>query len=598
MITTPPEEILTISNITAVGAKGQFMGVTSASDKMIKTYGVIRSYLISPGVSKRVYARQNCLHLDYKTYFLRETGGCDKRVVLLKFYIRFSSSGYMIQLAHLLGNRCENHEWKRFQFQLPSNEASYNLMIERRNIFEIDVAIDNVRVVGGVCPGVTDCSGFHCNNGRCIPNNMLCDGNDDCGDFSDESAPACAPSITCSFETPFRCGWHVPSPGNWMYGRALSPPGFVNPKIWPKNDATFTTHFIPEYQAGTRVSKADITSCGTEVVELVLDKESTSGLLYSPNYGHGNYPNDQKCTWRITTDPDHHIKLHFLTFLIEYHPNCDYDSISIYDGSSTKLFGPYCDRSPPEEFISPSNIVEIRFTSDYTATFEGFVIEYSEAIDAYEAIDICSSTNKTKIISKGETTDVKSRCRNKTCHCDMIFETERDDQVVVVVFSDESSPEYSCDDRYVQIALHDGSNNTDSVLKSSCYNGYMEPTVSSVNKLLMALTWKENHDERNIDTVDFKITAIDKPGSFIGNAIQVVDMKESFKSPKITTNVAVYLKFSYILYNGQVKIWKSTAKSKILLDQFFMGVPEGNASSSSTWMTRSVNVHDGSTSKI
>ena len=54
------------------------------------------------------------------------------------------------------------------------------------------------------CKSIT-CSGFQCNNGRCILNEHTCDNDDDCGDASDESIQTCAARNTTCSENQFQC---------------------------------------------------------------------------------------------------------------------------------------------------------------------------------------------------------------------------------------------------------------------------------------------------------------------------------------------------------------------------------------------------------
>ena len=58
-----------------------------------------------------------------------------------------------------------------------------------------------------------------------------------------------------------------------------------------------------------------------------------TGTLQSP--GHPNvYPHGVNCTWNIRVEPGLIIRLTFLTFNIENHVNCNYDSVGVYDNSS------------------------------------------------------------------------------------------------------------------------------------------------------------------------------------------------------------------------------------------------------------------------
>ncbi|XP_026514262.1 apical endosomal glycoprotein [Terrapene carolina triunguis] len=61
----------------------------------------------------------------------------------------------------------------------------------------------------------------HCSRGSCVQLEQLCDGTDDCGDLSDESATECRSFTTCSFERGW-CGWNTgPDYPTWVRNTSL-----------------------------------------------------------------------------------------------------------------------------------------------------------------------------------------------------------------------------------------------------------------------------------------------------------------------------------------------------------------------------------------
>ncbi|XP_074916785.1 apical endosomal glycoprotein [Chelonoidis abingdonii] len=61
----------------------------------------------------------------------------------------------------------------------------------------------------------------NCSRGSCVQLEQLCDGTDDCGDLSDESATECGSFTICSFETGW-CGWNtVPDYPTWVRNTSL-----------------------------------------------------------------------------------------------------------------------------------------------------------------------------------------------------------------------------------------------------------------------------------------------------------------------------------------------------------------------------------------
>ena len=67
----------------------------------------------------------------------------------------------------------------------------------------------------------------------------------------------------------------------------------------------------------------------------------------------------------------------FPRFDMEGHASCMYDRIEVYDeGQGGPLMGEFCGEHPPENLISSSPEMLVRFVSDHDISGEGFLAEY------------------------------------------------------------------------------------------------------------------------------------------------------------------------------------------------------------------------------
>ena len=110
---------------------------------------------------------------------------------------------------------------------------------------------------------------------------------------------------------------------------------------------------------------------------------SSIGSIRSLNFPN-NYPNYAHCHYLIlNSNPATRIKLDFLHFDLEWDTSCDYDSVNIYDGNSTKATqigrtNGFCGkRAPPTLTIaSTGNSLLIVFVSNRRNTKTGFNATY------------------------------------------------------------------------------------------------------------------------------------------------------------------------------------------------------------------------------
>lgn len=111
------------------------------------------------------------------------------------------------------------------------------------------------------------------------------------------------------------------------------------------------------------------------------DKASmvTESTLISPNYPH-TYPNRLDCRFTITTGSSYLcVKVVFATFDLEESRNCQYDSLSFYNGSvvdENKLVKRICGNAPEQQPIKLHSQVMIHLKTDTSVVGKGFKLKY------------------------------------------------------------------------------------------------------------------------------------------------------------------------------------------------------------------------------
>ncbi|XP_065408356.1 deleted in malignant brain tumors 1 protein [Chrysemys picta bellii] len=103
--------------------------------------------------------------------------------------------------------------------------------------------------------------------------------------------------------------------------------------------------------------------------------QSSSGTFQSPFYP-GNYPNNADCVWEIEAVSNYRVTLSFSDIVTEG-GTCQYDYIEIYDGPlyTSPLLGKICYGSY-RTYTSSSNLMTVRFHSDWSITKRGFRAAY------------------------------------------------------------------------------------------------------------------------------------------------------------------------------------------------------------------------------
>lgn len=104
---------------------------------------------------------------------------------------------------------------------------------------------------------------------------------------------------------------------------------------------------------------------------------SNDGILRSSDADSTFYEHYLDCTWIILAPVGRIIQMTWLSFDVEDSSMCHFDSVQVFDNSSTGgLMGTYCGSSVPPTTVSSSNIVTITFKTDGSRNAGGFSLSY------------------------------------------------------------------------------------------------------------------------------------------------------------------------------------------------------------------------------
>ncbi|KAG8252001.1 hypothetical protein J6590_068209 [Homalodisca vitripennis] len=109
---------------------------------------------------------------------------------------------------------------------------------------------------------------------------------------------------------------------------------------------------------------------------------STEGILQSPNYGKGDYPNNTECEWTVILPPGYHASLSFIDrFFLEVSEDCANDFIQISDWHNEKwqkVGSKLCGGTVPSSIDTSTNRFKVLFKTNPSVTSDGFKLSWTK----------------------------------------------------------------------------------------------------------------------------------------------------------------------------------------------------------------------------
>uniref|UniRef100_A0A8C4D9G2 Cubilin n=1 Tax=Dicentrarchus labrax TaxID=13489 RepID=A0A8C4D9G2_DICLA len=205
---------------------------------------------------------------------------------------------------------------------------------------------------------------------------------------------------------------------------------------------------------------------------------SSSGTITSP--GHPtSYPHGANCTWYISVSPGNLVRLSFDSFNLEYHDNCNFDYLEVYDNGTVQTgtkIGRYCGRSVPPSITSIDSLLTLLFVSDSSLVSEGFSASYV----SINATTDCSETFTSPTGSFFSPNFPDNYPNRRDCIFKIIVQVNMQIRLNFTRFELEGSPP-SCNFDFVEI--RDGGYETSPLIGKFCADQMPPVLVSHSNRL-------------------------------------------------------------------------------------------------------------------
>ncbi|XP_019353396.2 cubilin [Alligator mississippiensis] len=141
--------------------------------------------------------------------------------------------------------------------------------------------------------------------------------------------------------------------------------------------------------------------------ETIGPQHGCGGYLTNSSYSfgspdsdmNGRYDKNLDCVWIIAAPINKQINFTFTTFSLEAPSarNCRYDYVNLYDGENenTNLVGTFCGSTVPAPFLSTSNFLTVKFSTDGSVERAGFNATYTTVDRLCGGIYNATSTQQT-----------------------------------------------------------------------------------------------------------------------------------------------------------------------------------------------------------
>ncbi|XP_013396739.1 cubilin [Lingula anatina] len=161
----------------------------------------------------------------------------------------------------------------------------------------------------------------------------------------------------------------------------------------------------PKYGDITRYISSPVTSVTlpyppdcSRVITLTSYGEESNGVIHSPSHP-GYYGNNLDCNITIlppANSSSMSIRLQFMAFHLEYSSRCDFDFLEIASGNwrdRKRFCGDYTDKLKLLHYIGlPGEVVHLRFVSDRSNIYPGFLAKYSMTTETSQVFPLQSQS--------------------------------------------------------------------------------------------------------------------------------------------------------------------------------------------------------------